>query len=134
MDSPTNSRPDMSSGHPRVQSFDVDSIDVDNSVGRRNVDGWSKAKRWLVCLQCYIRRFHWVHSTSIFCIDCRIICAKKIAAQKGVHLLIFFPILVLAMIWWPFGISGFASLPRSDARLWPDRSSLGVTALSAPLL
>ena len=29
---------------------------------------------------------------------------------------------------------GFASLPRSDARLWPDRSSLGVTALSAPLV
>ena len=38
------------------------------------------------------------------------------------------------MIWWPFGILGFASLPRSDARLWPDRSSLGNSALSAPLV
>ena len=39
-----------------------------------------------------------------------------------------------ALIWWPFGILGFASLPRSDARLWPDRSSLGNSALSAPLV
>ena len=59
---------------------------------------------------------------------------KKIAAQKGVHLPHLFPIPGPAMIWWPFGILGFASLPRSDARLWPDRSSLGVTALSAPLV
>ncbi len=59
---------------------------------------------------------------------------KKIAAQKGVHLPHLFPIPGPAMVWWPFGILGFASLPRSDARLWPDRSSLGVTALSAPLV
>lgn len=59
---------------------------------------------------------------------------KKIAAQKGVHLPHLFPIPGPAMIWWPFGILGFASLPRSDARLWPDRSSLGLTALSAPLV
>lgn len=59
---------------------------------------------------------------------------KKVAAQKGVHLPHLFPIPGPAMIWWPFGILGFASLPRSDARLWPDRSSLGVTALSAPLV
>ena len=59
---------------------------------------------------------------------------KKIAAQRGVHMPHLFPIPGPAMIWWPFGILGFASLPRSDARLWPDRSSLGVTALSAPLV
>ena len=59
---------------------------------------------------------------------------KKVAAQKGVHLPHLFPIPGPAMIWRPFGILGFASLPRSDARLWPDRSSLGVTALSAPLV
>ena len=59
---------------------------------------------------------------------------KKIAAQKGVHLPHLFPIPGPAMVWWPFGILGFASLPRSDARLWPDRSSLGVSALSAPLV
>ena len=38
------------------------------------------------------------------------------------------------MIWWPFGILGFASLPRSDARLWPDRSTMGNSALSVPLV
>ena len=56
----------------------------------------------------------------------------KIAAQRGVKLPHLFPIPGPAMIWWPFGILGFASLPRSDARLWPDRSSLGNSALSAP--
>jgi len=59
---------------------------------------------------------------------------KWVAAQKGVHLPHLFPIPGPAMVWWPFGILGFASLPRSDARLWPDRSSLGNSALSAPLV
>jgi len=59
---------------------------------------------------------------------------KWIAGQRGVHLPHLFPIPGPAMIWWPFGILGFASLPRSDARLWPDRSSLGNSALSAPLI
>ena len=59
---------------------------------------------------------------------------KRVASQKGVHLPHLFPIPGPAMIWWPFGILGFASLPRSDARLWPDRSSLGNSALSAPLV
>lgn len=59
---------------------------------------------------------------------------KKIAAQRGVHMPHLFPIPGPAMIWWPFGIIGFASLPRSDARLWPDRSSLGNSAISAPLI
>ena len=59
---------------------------------------------------------------------------KAIAARKGVHLPHLFPIPGPAMIWWPFGIIGFASLPRSDARLWPDRSSLGNSAISAPLI
>ncbi len=59
---------------------------------------------------------------------------KRVASQSGVHLPHLFPIPGPAMIWWPFGILGFASLPRSDARLWPDRSSLGNTSLSAPLV
>ena len=59
---------------------------------------------------------------------------KRVAAQRGVHLPHLFPIPGPAMIWWPFGILGFASLPRSDARLWPDRSSLGNSSLSAPLV
>ena len=59
---------------------------------------------------------------------------KWVAAQKGVHLPHLFPIPGPSMVWWPFGILGFASLPRSDARLWPDRSSLGNSALSAPLV
>ena len=59
---------------------------------------------------------------------------RRVAAQKGVHLPHLFPIPGPALIWWPFGILGFASLPRSDARLWPDRSSLGNSALSAPLV
>ena len=59
---------------------------------------------------------------------------KRIAAQNGVHLPHLFPIPGPALVWWPFGILGFASLPRSDARLWPDRSSLGISALSAPMV
>jgi len=59
---------------------------------------------------------------------------KWVASKHGVNLPHLFPIPGPAMIWWPFGILGFASLPRSDARLWPDRSSLGNTSLSSPLL
>ena len=59
---------------------------------------------------------------------------KSIASKNGVHLPHLFPIPGPAMLWWPFGMIGFASLPRSDARLWPDRSSMGKTALSAPLV
>ena len=59
---------------------------------------------------------------------------KWIASKHGVNLPHLFPIPGPAMIWWPFGILGFASLPRSDARLWPDRSSLGKTSLSSPIL
>ena len=62
------------------------------------------------------------------------IIQKRVAAQNGVHLPHLFPIPGPAMIWWPFGILGFASLPRSDARLWPDRSTLGNSALSVPLV
>jgi len=59
---------------------------------------------------------------------------KKVAKNHGVHLPHLFPIPGPAMIWWPFGMIGFASLPRSDARLWPDRSALGNTGLSAPFV
>lgn len=37
-----------------------------------------------------------------------------------------------AWLVWPFGIFVIPTLPRMDARPWPDRSSLGWTALSAP--
>ncbi len=59
---------------------------------------------------------------------------KWIAAKNDVRLPHLFPLPGPAMIWWPFGILGFASLPRSDARLWPDRSSLGNSALSVPII
>lgn len=59
---------------------------------------------------------------------------KWIGSKHGVNLPHLFPIPGPAMIWWPFGILGFASLPRSDARIWPDRSSLGNTSLSSPIL
>jgi len=59
---------------------------------------------------------------------------KWVASKNGVKLPHLFPLPGPAMIWWPFGILGFASLPRSDARLWPDRSSLGNSALSVPLI
>ena len=35
---------------------------------------------------------------------------------------------------WPFGMLLIPSLPRMDARPWPDRASLGYTALSVPLV
>ena len=59
---------------------------------------------------------------------------KYLAAKRGVNLPHLFPIPGPAIIWWPFGLIGFASLPRSDARLWPDRSSLGNVAISSPLV
>ncbi len=59
---------------------------------------------------------------------------KWVAAKNGVHLPHLFPLPGPGIIWWPFGIIGFASLPRSDARLWPDRSSMGTSALSVPLV
>ena len=37
-----------------------------------------------------------------------------------------------AWLVWPFGIFVLPTLPRMDARPWPDRVSLGWTALSAP--
>ena len=36
-------------------------------------------------------------------------------------------------LFWPFGVLLIPTLPRMDARPWPDRSSLGFTALSVPL-
>tara|TARA_B100000989_G_scaffold170070_1_gene127327 strand:+ start:37928 stop:40330 length:2403 start_codon:yes stop_codon:yes gene_type:complete len=59
---------------------------------------------------------------------------KFVAKKRGVHLPHLFPIPGPALVWWPFGMVGFASLPRSDARLWPDRSALGNAAISAPLV
>ncbi|MDP6326638.1 MAG: hypothetical protein QGI36_06075, partial [Candidatus Thalassarchaeaceae archaeon] len=50
-----------------------------------------------------------------------------------VHMPHLFPLFGPTALWWPFGLIGFSSMPRSDARLWPDRSSMGNTALSAPL-
>ena len=35
---------------------------------------------------------------------------------------------------WPFGVLLLPTMPRMDARPWPDRASLGYTALSVPLV
>jgi hypothetical protein len=37
-------------------------------------------------------------------------------------------------LFWPFGILLIPTLPRMDARPWPDRPSLGFTALTVPLV
>jgi len=57
-----------------------------------------------------------------------------VAKRYGVRVPHLFPMFGPAMLWWPFGIIGFTSMPRSDARVWPDRSSMGNTAVSAPLV
>ncbi|MCS5525632.1 MAG: hypothetical protein NZ737_00965, partial [Candidatus Poseidoniaceae archaeon] len=59
---------------------------------------------------------------------------RNVASKYGVHMPHLFPLFGPAVLWWPFGLIGFSSMPRSDARLWPDRSSMGNTALSAPLV
>jgi len=59
---------------------------------------------------------------------------KHVAARYGVRVPHLFPLFGPAVLWWPFGIIGFTSMPRSDARYWPDRGSMGNTAISAPLL
>ncbi|MDP6864214.1 MAG: M50 family metallopeptidase [Candidatus Poseidoniaceae archaeon] len=58
---------------------------------------------------------------------------RNVASKYGVHMPHLFPLFGPTALWWPFGLIGFSSMPRSDARLWPDRSSMGNTALSAPL-
>ncbi|MBN29176.1 MAG: hypothetical protein CMB34_00745 [Euryarchaeota archaeon] len=37
-------------------------------------------------------------------------------------------------LFWPFGLLLIPTMPRMDARPWPDRASLGYTALSVPLV
>ena len=59
---------------------------------------------------------------------------RNVASKYGVHMPHLFPLFGPTALWWPFGLIGFSSMPRSDARLWPDRSSMGNTALSAPLV
>ncbi len=59
---------------------------------------------------------------------------KHVANRYGVRVPHLFPMFGPAVLWWPFGIIGFTSMPRSDARVWPDRASMGNTAVSAPLV
>ena len=58
---------------------------------------------------------------------------KKIAAAHGIRVPHLFPIFAFPTLWWPFGLLGIVSIPRMDARIWPDRASLGWAAISAPL-
>jgi hypothetical protein len=37
-------------------------------------------------------------------------------------------------LFWPFGLFLIPTLPRMDARAWPDRASLGFTALAVPVV
>ena len=59
---------------------------------------------------------------------------RHVAARYGVRVPHLFPLFGPAVLWWPFGIIGFTSMPRSDARYWPERGAMGNTAISAPLL
>jgi hypothetical protein len=58
---------------------------------------------------------------------------KRIAASHGIRVPHLFPVFAFPALWWPFGLLGVVSIPRMDARIWPDRASLGWTAISAPL-
>jgi len=59
---------------------------------------------------------------------------KHVAARYGVRVPHLFPLFGPAALWWPFGLIGFTSMPRNDARYWPDRGAMGNTAISAPLM
>ena len=58
---------------------------------------------------------------------------KKIAADHGIRVPHLFPVFAFPALWWPFGLLGVVSIPRMDARIWPDRASLGWAAISAPI-
>ena len=70
---------------------------------------------------------------------------KSIAKKHGVRLgpilpipdpsiiLFYFGILPQSLLLWPFGILFLPTLPRMDARPWPDRYSLGISSIAAPI-
>ncbi len=70
---------------------------------------------------------------------------KSIAKKHGVRLgpilpipdpsivLFYFGILPQSLLLWPFGILFLPTLPRMDARPWPDRYSLGISSIVAPI-
>jgi hypothetical protein len=71
---------------------------------------------------------------------------KSIGKKHGVRLgpilpipdpsiiLFYFGILPQSLLLWPFGILFLPTLPRMDARPWPDRYSLGISSIAAPIL
>ena len=71
---------------------------------------------------------------------------RKVAQQFGVRSghLVPVPDVTIALyalglfpsswLFWPFGILLIPTMPRMDARPWPDRASLGYTALSVPVV
>ena len=77
---------------------------------------------------------------------CASFVQRKVAQRYGVRAghLIPVPDLTIALyamglfpsswLFWPFGILLIPTMPRMDARPWPDRASLGYTALSVPLV
>ncbi|MDP6869192.1 MAG: hypothetical protein QGI21_00255 [Candidatus Poseidoniaceae archaeon] len=97
-----------------------------NSSGRP-ADGWFFENNTLDALLGY-------SFPLIFTLVVASYAQKYVASKYGVNVPHLVPLPGPALAWWPFGIFGFASLPRSDTRLWPNRSSIGNTALSAPLV
>lgn len=71
---------------------------------------------------------------------------KSIAKKYGVRLgpilpipdpsivLFYFGILPNSLLLWPFGILFLPTLPRMDARPWPNRYSLGISSIAAPVV
>ena len=59
---------------------------------------------------------------------------KSIANYYGIRVPHLLPIFAFPATWWPFGLLGVVSIPRMDARFWPNRAALGWSAISVPLI
>ena len=59
---------------------------------------------------------------------------KSIASYYGIRVPHLLPIFAFPATWWPFGLLGVVSIPRMDARFWPNRAALGWSAISVPLI
>ena len=57
----------------------------------------------------------------------------RVARKRGMRIGGIVPVFALPMWFWPFGLLALPSLPRMDARVWKDRTDLGIISLIAPL-
>lgn len=93
-----------------------------------------------------IQSLTWYALPMMFVLMIANVIQKSIAKKHGVRLgpilpipdpsivLFYFGILPNSLLLWPFGILFLPTLPRMDARPWPNRYSLGIASIAAPVI